>query len=48
VVLHILVGYVARPMGIQVLVYVATLISVLLASALVLRTQRVPAQSAAS
>lgn len=45
--LHILVGYVARPMGIQVLVYAATLISILLASALVLRAHRAPARSAA-
>lgn len=45
---HILVGYVARPMGIQVLVYTATLLSILLASALVLRAKGAPIRPAAT
>lgn len=45
--LHILVGYAARPMGIQVLVYVATLLIILAASALVRRSQRVGLRSPA-
>jgi len=38
--LHILVGYVARPEGIQIVAYVATLAIILAASALVHRMQR--------
>lgn len=46
--LHILVGYLARPMGIQVLVYVVTVLIILSASALVRRAQRTPVRSPAS
>ncbi len=38
--LHILVGYVARPEGIQIVAYVATLVIILAASGLVRRFQR--------
>jgi high-affinity iron transporter len=38
--LHILVGYVARPEGIQIVAYIATLAIILAASALVRRMQR--------
>lgn len=45
--LHILVGYVARPMGIQVLVYAATLLTIVGSSALARRAQRATVRSPA-
>ncbi|GLS33208.1 high-affinity iron transporter [Mesorhizobium albiziae] len=41
--LHILVGYVARPEGIQIAAYVATIVIILAASAMVRRSQLPPA-----
>jgi high-affinity iron transporter len=44
--LHILVGYVARPEGIQIAAYVATIVIILTASAMVHRSQLPPAAKA--
>ena len=44
--LHILVGYVARPEGIQIAAYVATIVIILTASAMVRRSQLPPAAKA--
>ncbi|MIL09176.1 iron permease, partial [Salmonella enterica subsp. enterica] len=43
--LHILVGYVARPEGIQVLAYAVTVALIVAGSALVRRMERRPAQA---